>query len=82
MQVTPFSRDLGTVKTKWAINSAFMVFYAFASVLVTWGVWGYEMGFGAEMIPGLVGIPRPILSSNSELKQVSSVSHVMLLGAK
>jgi ammonia channel protein AmtB len=47
-----------------------MCFYAFACTLVVWGVWGYQMGFGAEMIPGLVGIPRPILSSHSELKQV------------
>ena len=51
-----------------------MVIYAFASVLVCWGVWGYEMGFGAQMIPGLVGIPRPILSSHTELKQVSMLA--------
>jgi Amt family ammonium transporter len=60
----------GLVKTKWAINSAFMVFYAFAAVMVCWGVWAYQMSFGDHMIPGLVGIPRPILSSMSELKQV------------
>jgi|ERR1700761_261495 len=60
----------GLVKTKWAINSAFMVFYAFAAVMVCWGVWAYQMSFGEHMIPGLVGIPRPILSSMSELKQV------------
>ena len=63
---------VGIVKTKWAVNSAFMVIYAYASVLVCWCVWGYQMSFGAEMIPGVVGIPRPILSSNSELKQVSN----------
>jgi ammonium transporter, Amt family len=59
------------VKTKWAINSAFMVFYAFAAVMVCWGVFAYQMSFGAHMIPGLVGFPRPILSSMSELKQAS-----------
>jgi ammonia channel protein AmtB len=48
-----------------------MVMYAFAAVMVCWGVWGYQMAFGAQMIPGLVGIPRPILSSYTELKQVS-----------
>ena len=37
-----------------------MVIYAFAAVMVCWGVWGYQMAFGAQMIPGLVGIPRPI----------------------
>jgi hypothetical protein len=60
----------GLVKTKWAINSAFMVFYAFAAVMVCWGVWAYQMSFGEKMIPGIVGIPRPILSSLSEMKQV------------
>jgi ammonium transporter, Amt family len=29
----------GLVKTKWAINSAFMCFYAFATVMVVWVVW-------------------------------------------
>jgi ammonium transporter, Amt family len=60
----------GLVKTKWAINSAFMVFYAFAAVMVCWAVWGYQMSFGEHLIPGLVGIPRPVLSSWSEMKQV------------
>lgn len=27
----------GLVKKKWAINSMFMVFYAFACVLICWG---------------------------------------------
>src|SRR5215469_15818761 len=29
----------GYVKQKWAINSAFMCFYAFAAVLVVWVLW-------------------------------------------
>jgi Amt family ammonium transporter len=64
----------GLVKTKWAINSAFMCFYAFAAVMICWGVWGYSMSFGAEMIPGLVGIPKPMLSSMTELTQVNLLS--------
>ena len=36
----------GIVRTKWAINSAFMAFYAFASVLICWVLWAYNMGFG------------------------------------
>ena len=36
----------GVVKKKWAINSAFMSIYAFASVLVVWLLWAYNMGFG------------------------------------
>ena len=61
----------GLVKTKWAINSAFMVFYAFAMTLLIWAVVAYNMSFGEHMIPGLVGIPRPVLGIMSEIKQVS-----------
>lgn len=62
----------GLVKSKWAVNSAFMCFYAFAMTLLIWVVWGYKMGFGKHMIPGLVGIPGPVLSSHTELQQVRS----------
>lgn len=62
----------GIVKTKWAINSAFMALYAFAMVLVVWVIYGYEMGFGGTMIPGLVGIPKPVLSIHTELEQVGN----------
>lgn len=37
--------------------------------MVCWGVFAFQMSFGKHMIPGLVGIPRPILSAMSELKQ-------------
>lgn len=33
----------GLVKKKWAINSAFMAFYAYAAVLICWVIWGYKM---------------------------------------
>lgn len=59
----------GIVKTKWAINTAFMVFYAFAAVLVVWVTWGFNMAFGPEMIPGLVGRPQPVLGQNDLLRQ-------------
>ena len=36
----------GYVKQKWAINSAFMCFYAFASTLVVWILFDYNMAFG------------------------------------
>lgn len=62
----------GIVKAKWAINSAFMAFYAFAMVLVVWVIYAYQMGFGVQMIPGLVGRPRPVLSIHTELEQVRS----------
>ncbi|KAI3442133.1 Ammonium transporter [Psidium guajava] len=41
----------GGVKKKWAVNSAFMAFYAFACVLVCWVLWGYEMSFGHKLLP-------------------------------
>ncbi|XP_030479447.1 ammonium transporter 2 member 5-like [Cannabis sativa] len=41
----------GAVKKKWAVNSAFMVLYAFACVLVCWVGWGYQMSFGDKLFP-------------------------------
>ena len=43
----------GIVKKKWAINSAFMSMYAFASVLVVWVLFDYNMAFGPEWFPFL-----------------------------
>src|ERR1700741_897083 len=46
----------GIVKKKWAINSAFMAMYAFASVLVVWVLFDYKMAFGDQWFPFL-GVP-------------------------
>ncbi|KAJ3092126.1 hypothetical protein HK100_007013 [Physocladia obscura] len=43
----------GIVKKKWAVNSAFMAFYAFAAVLISWVCWAYEMSFGQQWAPFL-----------------------------
>jgi Amt family ammonium transporter len=65
----------GLVKKKWALNSAVMVFYAFAVVLLTWSLWGYNMSFGnpLKLGPGIlaamVGIPGPALSPLFEVGQ-------------
>lgn len=40
----------GIVKKKWAINSAFMVFYAISAVLVVWVLWVYKMAFGVQYV--------------------------------
>ena len=40
----------GVVKRKWALNSAVMVFYAFAMTLIVWVLWGYQMGSSAFRI--------------------------------
>ncbi|OJJ44261.1 hypothetical protein ASPZODRAFT_71698 [Penicilliopsis zonata CBS 506.65] len=60
----------GFVKKKWAINSAFMVFYAFAATLICWVIWAYKMGFGEQWgrFP-LVGTPGPVLTMRQNLAQ-------------
>jgi ammonium transporter, Amt family len=58
----------GVVKKKWAINSAFMCFYAFASVLVVWVLFDYNMAFGPQWFPFL-GKPLPALSAAFNLGQ-------------
>jgi ammonium transporter, Amt family len=65
----------GLVKKKWALNSAVMVFYAFAIVLLTWTLLGYNMSFGhpAKLGPGIlgafVGVPGPAISPHDEIGQ-------------
>jgi len=58
----------GIVKKKWAINSAFMAFYAFACVLICWVVFAYKAAFGKHMLP-FVGVPGPVLTMDWELRQ-------------
>jgi Amt family ammonium transporter len=52
----------GVVKKKWAINSAFMTLYAFASVLVVWMLFDYNMAFGPQWFPFL-GKPMVAMSA-------------------
>ncbi|HMD53919.1 MAG TPA: hypothetical protein VKJ65_05165, partial [Phycisphaerae bacterium] len=63
----------GVVKKKWAINSAFMVFYAFSAVLIAWLLWAYNMGFGPQWMAikgnGFVGTPSSVAAMGSELGQ-------------
>ncbi|KAD3068602.1 hypothetical protein E3N88_36482 [Mikania micrantha] len=49
------------VKKKWAVNSCFMAFFAFAAVLVCWVGWAYQMSFGSNQLLPFVG--RPGLAS-------------------
>ncbi|KAJ3669035.1 hypothetical protein LUZ60_010985 [Juncus effusus] len=39
------------VKKKWAVNSAFMALYAFASSLIVWVIVGFQMAFGEKLLP-------------------------------
>jgi Amt family ammonium transporter len=67
----------GIVKKKWAINSAFMAFYAFAAVLIVWMLWSYNMSFGKPwltmpVIGGgnqFLGHPGQISSAWNETKE-------------
>jgi ammonium transporter, Amt family len=60
----------GVVKKKWAINSTFMCFYAFASVLVVWILFDYNMAFGEQWFPFL-GKPGLATSANFTLGQAA-----------
>ena len=65
----------GLVKKKFALNSAVMCFYAFAVVMLTWALLGYNMSFGVpwKLGPGvlsaMIGVPMPALSAAAELGQ-------------
>jgi Amt family ammonium transporter len=56
------------MRSKWAINSAFMAFYGFAATLIVWVLWAYKMGFGEYMLP-FVGRPGPVVTIEQELQQ-------------
>src|ERR1700738_5428448 len=58
----------GIVKRKWAINSAFMAFYAYAAVMICWVLWAYKMGFGKQWTP-FVGVPGALATIDNELEQ-------------
>src|SRR6202166_4309473 len=57
----------GIVKKKWAINSAFMSIYAFASVLVVWVLFDYNMAFGPAWlsISGQAFLGTPSLATSA-----------------
>ena len=39
----------GLVPKKWAVNTMFMAFTGFSTVLIVWVLWGYKMGFGSPL---------------------------------
>ncbi|KAJ1568825.1 Ammonium transporter, partial [Nowakowskiella sp. JEL0078] len=62
----------GVVKKKWAINSAFMGFYAFAAVLICWVTWAYSMSFGPQWGSAtFIGQPATVLGIGVELQQAT-----------
>jgi ammonium transporter, Amt family len=36
----------GVMQKRWSVNSMMLSFVAFASVLIVWVLWGFDMGFG------------------------------------
>ncbi|KUJ16473.1 ammonium transporter [Mollisia scopiformis] len=58
----------GIMRSKWAINSAFMAFYGFAATLIVWVLWAYKVGFGEYMLP-FAGRPGPVMTIDMELQQ-------------
>jgi len=60
----------GIVKKKWAINSAFMSMYAFASVLVVWVLFDYNLAFGPQLFP-FIGTPGLAVSAGFTLGQAT-----------
>eukprot|EP00850_Spirogloea_muscicola_P006701 SM000032S12085 [mRNA] locus=s32:461460:464092:+ [translate_table: standard] len=58
----------GVVKKKWAVNSAFMVLYAFSAVLICWIGWGYKFAFGHKLLP-FWGKPGPSVGGSYYMTQ-------------
>ncbi len=55
----------GLAKKRFVLNTLFMIFYAYASVLLVWLLFGYNFGFGPAGLKignyGILGIPTPAL---------------------
>src|SRR4029077_271370 len=60
----------GQAKKRFSLNTMFMVFYAYAAVLVVWLLAGYNFGFGPAGFKitglGILGIPFPALGAAFE----------------
>ena len=59
----------GLAKKRFVLNTFFMIFYAYASVLLVWLLFGYNFGFGPAGLKignyGILGIPTPALDAAS-----------------
>lgn len=67
----------GLVHKKWVVNTMAMAFTAFASVLVVWVLWAFNMSFGTPinlgpgMLGSFIGHPGPVLGQMSEQAQAN-----------
>ena len=57
----------GLAKKRFIVNTLFMIFYAYASVLIVWLLFGYNLGFGPAGVKignyGILGQPTPTLDA-------------------
>src|SRR5713101_7236792 len=57
----------GLAKKRFVLNTVFMIFYAYAAVLVVWLLFGYNLGFGPAGVKignyGILGMPTPTLDA-------------------
>ncbi len=55
----------GLAKKRFILNTLFMIFYAYAAVLIVWLLFGYNLGFGPAGVKvgnyGILGTPTPTL---------------------
>ena len=76
----------GVVKKKWAVNSAFMVMYSYAAVMIVWVLCGYRFSFGEKMLPiwgkpgtalgaGFLTVPANLYAVPLVVKYVSEADH-------
>ncbi len=62
----------GIIQRKWAVNTMLMAFTGFATVLIAWMLWSFNMSFGSPLklgpgfLSSFVGIPHPALGHLAE----------------
>src|SRR2546426_11571678 len=65
----------GLAKKRFVVNTLFMIFYAYASVLLVWLLFGYNFGFGPAGLKigdyGILGLPTPALDGGFMALQIA-----------
>src|SRR3989475_1051557 len=65
----------GLAKKRFILNTLFMIFYAYAAVLVVWLLFGYNLGFGPAGLKignyGILGVPTPALDPTAMASQTT-----------
>jgi len=65
----------GLAKKRFVVNTLFMIFYAYASVLLVWLLFGYNFGFGPAGLKigdyGILGLPTPALDGGFMASQIA-----------